>query len=137
MNPYVILAAVVLLGLSIGGAGWQGFRLGRDHEIAAQAKQDEVVKASREAMQQTAAEAIGRIEIKHVTLKQQLDTEIREKPVYRDCVATPDGLRYINAALTGEDEPAHNSLVPSASAADGPELRINGSEAGRSSSPVP
>lgn len=138
MNPYLLLTGIIAMCFAVGGAGWQGFRLGRDSEIAARAKQDVIVQASREAMQKTAAEAIAAIEVKHVTVRQQLETEIHEKPVYRECVADARGLQLINAALTGEEAgPARNSLVPFAPAADGPELRIDGSKAGGSGDSVP
>jgi hypothetical protein len=138
MNPWVILAGVLLFVVAICGTGAAAFRMGRDSEIAARAKTDEIVRASTEAMKKTAAEAISGIEIKHVTLKQQLDTEIREKPVYRDCRATADGLRFINAALTGEDSgPSGDIRLPASPAPDGPDLRSDGAEADGSGDPVP
>jgi hypothetical protein len=81
--------------------------MGAEHEIAAQARQDAAVQAMTEA----AAKAIARIEVKNVTIRQRLETEIREKPVYRDCRMDADGLRLVNEAITGT-APAGDRELP-------------------------
>ena len=119
MNPYAILAAVVLAGAALGGSYWQGRQDGRDACQAAAARDDAVRQKTLEAAQQGAAQAISKIEVQNVTIRQRVEREIREKPVYRDCRHTPGGLRGVNAALTGDDpEPAGSGQLPAASASD-------------------
>lgn len=109
MNPYVLLAALAL----IVGSYVYGRYDGRQIE---QAKQDRAVQAVEEAsdaMQKKAAEAISNIEIHNKTIRAEVQREIVEKPVYRDCVADPDILRSINAAK-GRSESAGDSELPGA-----------------------
>lgn len=119
VNLYVLLAAILAsLGLA-GAAGWEGYHLGQDSVIAAQAKQQKLVAQIRDAALAGAAEAISEIEVKRVTIRQLVDRQIIEKPVYRDCVNTPDGMRYINEARTGESEPAPDRQLPALTVPDG------------------
>lgn len=114
MNPYLPMA--ILLGLIATGAG--GFFYGghvREAEITAdQAKEAEIRKQTRDDAMEGAAKAIAGIEIKQVTIRQRLETEIREKPVYTstDCNITPIGMQLINQALTGATQPIDNSKLP-------------------------
>lgn len=115
-NPWLIVVALVaIMGLA-GGAYWWGDHNGRNSVIAAQSHEDALVRKVAEAAQSAAADAIAKIEVKRVTITQPLQTEIREKPVYRDCAATPDGLRLVNEALTGEAAPAGGGQLPGAAA---------------------
>jgi hypothetical protein len=132
VNPYALLVGGIAFLAAVGGAGWQGYRMGRDAEIAAQAREDRAVQAALKVT----AEAIAAIEVKHVTIKQRAETEIREVPVYRDCRNTDVGLQLINAALTGT-EPARGGLVPGTPAADRSDVRGDRSEADRGRDSVP
>jgi hypothetical protein len=46
-----------------------------------------------------AAEAISKITITNTTIRQKVEREIRENPVYIGCNHTPSVMRLINAAL--------------------------------------
>lgn len=115
MNPYVLLAVFLFYVGSVGGAYFFGRSDGGELEKAKAAEIQEVVNAAKEGMISAAAKAISEIEVKHVTIRQQLEKEVVEKPVYRECRHTPDGLRYLNQALTNSDEPAPSDLVPTPS----------------------
>ena len=73
---------------------------------------EERVRQSEEAMQRVAAQAIAGITVSNRTIRQEVQREIVEKPVYRDCVADPGILRSINAAKTGRTEPAGDLELP-------------------------
>lgn len=122
MNPYVLLAAVLGALALTGGVAWKAYQLGQDSVIASQAKQAQLIREVQAAAQKGAAEEIAKIEIKHTTVRQSLETEIREKPVYRDCVADDRVLSLVNQAITGA-EPADPSVVPGTRPDDGTNLR--------------
>lgn len=114
MTPQTIIAAALLWALSLLGVGWWAYGLGSDHEIATQAREDKAAAVATEAAASAAAHAISHIEVRNVTIKQAVETRIREVPVYRDCRHAPGVLDNINAALTGQ--PAGGGVMPAASA---------------------
>ena len=110
MIPGLLIAAL----LAIIGAFYGGTQYGADAEIAKQKKLDDVVRDVKEAAQQGAAAAIAANRPRNVTIKQETEREIRENTVYRDCRATPAGVRLVNEALTGQPQPAGDSQLPTA-----------------------
>jgi hypothetical protein len=119
MNPYVILVGVLLFVGAVGGAYVVGRIDGRALEAGERDRQTALIAEVTAAMQETAAKAIQGIEVQHVTVRERVQTEIREKPVYRDCRNTPDGMQLINAAITGSAaEPAADRELPAATAPD-------------------
>lgn len=112
MNPYAIIAALVLAAAAIGGAYWQGRNDGRDACEALQAREDAVRQETRELAQQGAADAIGKLEVKHVTIKQKLEREVREKTVFAECRSGPDSVRIYNSGVAGGAESAGGSELP-------------------------
>jgi hypothetical protein len=85
----IIGAALLIFGL-IGGWTANGWRYKADRTIAMEAQQ--------KALEATAKE-LAKLDVKYVTIRQEVVREVLEKPVYRDCVHTPDGLQLVNAAL--------------------------------------
>lgn len=117
MSLYAALIAGLLWAASIAGSYFYGVEVGDDGATARQAREADVRRETRELAQQGAAAAISEIEVKHVTIRQRVEREIREHPVYRDCRHTPGGLRGVNAALTGDDsEPPGGGQLSAASA---------------------
>lgn len=106
MNPYGILAVVVLWGASVAGSFFYGQGIGKDGEIAAQAKIDKAVTDTREAARLGAADEIAKIKVRNTTVQGKTETIIRDNPVYRDCRHDDTGVRLINEALTGRSGPA-------------------------------
>lgn len=110
VNPWVIVGWLVSLAV----VAFMGYGAGQDAEIADQSRVAAAVEeAGKEAAKQS-AEAISKLKVKHVTIKQQAETVIRDNPVYRDC-SHPDGmLDTINQARGYE--PAGSGVLPAASA---------------------
>lgn len=105
------IAAAWLISLVLALAG--GWRLGIDHMKASAADADKVRAETIAAAQQGAADAISKIEVRNVTVRQALQREIVEKPVFRDCRSGPDAVQLLNRAA---------GIEPGASAADRGEL---------------
>lgn len=109
VNPWVLL---VWAG-SLAFTAFIGYGFGQDAEIADQSRVTAAVAKAGEEAAQKSAEAISKLKVKHVTIKQQAETVIRDNPVYRDCVH-PDGmLDTINQARGYE--PASSGVLPAAS----------------------
>jgi hypothetical protein len=121
-RPWLILGAgLACVGLLVT-AYVKGRTDGRAVEIAARQAEDVIRMETLQLAQQAAAEEIAKIEVKHVTVRQRLETEIREKPVYRDCVADQRVLDLTNEAITGHPA-ADPGELPAAGPDDGPDVR--------------
>lgn len=108
--PAIATAWLISLVLALAG----GWKLGVDHIKASAADAEKVRAETIAAAQQGAANAISKIEVRNVTVRQAVETRIRDVPVYRDCRHAPGVLDNINAAITGK--PAGDSVMPGASA---------------------
>lgn len=96
----IALVAVIASGLGSGYAGWT---LSRDYYAAKAIETKELIERAAQASREAAATAISAIEVKNVRITQKLETEIREKPVYRDCVADDSVFALTNEAITGQE----------------------------------
>lgn len=112
MNPYFLLAGVVAWAVTVASAFFYGRDIGKDSEIAAQSREDKVAFIATEAAASAAANAISKLEVKHVTIRQKADTVIREVPDYSRCINDQRVLDSINQARGFE--PAGSGVVPSA-----------------------
>lgn len=117
-NPYTLLAIVLGLLATHGAVGYKAYRAGQDNVIAETAKLVDVETRTRDAALAAAGEAISKIEVRNVTIRQKAETVTREVPVYRDCRHDPDGLRLVNEALGPEAKPADRGKLSEADAAD-------------------
>lgn len=106
INPYIILAALV----AIATAYLYGRHDGSEIAAAQRLRDEQVARQVFDQAQAAAAGEIAKIKVRNVTVQQTLEKEIHEKPVYRDCRHTPDGLRSINAALAGTEPPDRGKL---------------------------
>ncbi|MFY8038879.1 MAG: hypothetical protein ACOVN4_04340 [Bosea sp. (in: a-proteobacteria)] len=117
MKPYAFLLGAGLWGASC----WYAFVLGQDVETATQVREERAAQVSREAALQVTAEAISRIKVEHRTIQNEVQREILEKPVYRDCRHDADSLRRINSAIIGgSSEPAGSGGLPGTDAVERP-----------------
>ena len=91
--------AVVLAVLAAGGAYWQGRQDGQATAEAAAAREERLVRQAGEASATAAAQAIARIQVRHTTIRQEVEREIQVRPEYRDCRHAFEQLQRINAAL--------------------------------------
>jgi hypothetical protein len=69
--------------------------------IAAQAKEENIRLETLHLAQMAAAEEIARIQVVNKTIYAKATHEVIERPVYRDCSHSDDGMRAVNAALGG------------------------------------
>lgn len=113
----IALVAVIASGLGSGYAGWT---FSRDYYAAKAVENKELIERAAQASREAAAEVISGIEVKNVRITQKLETEIREKPVYRDCVADDGVFALTNEAITGQE--SGDPGVPAARADDGQDL---------------
>lgn len=99
--PWLLLAA---LGVS-GAAGFFGFRFGASYATnkyeAAAARDEHIQKVTFDAAQKGAAAAIATIHVNSTVVKQTLQKEVVDRPVYHDCSNTAVGMSLINSALLG------------------------------------
>lgn len=113
----IALVAVIASGLGSGYAGWT---LSRDYYAAKAIETKELIERAAQASREAAATAISAIEVKNVRITQKLETEIREKPVYRDCVADDGVFALTNEAITGQE--SGDPGVPASGANDRQDL---------------
>ena len=119
-RPYAYFALAAALAVMIGAAYLKGREDGRDSEQAQLAREASLVAVTRAVALRSAAEAIAQIQVTHSTIRQAVEREIVEKPVYRDgCVHSDRVMQLINAALAGTNVAAADRELPSADAAGG------------------
>lgn len=106
MNPWIVIVAFLAVG-----AG--GFKLGVDHELAQQSREDKLVQKAEDKMTQAAATAIAAIQPKYTTIQGKLEKQIETNTVYRDCKLDPVGLQLVNQALGGGSQAPANVKLPS------------------------
>lgn len=111
-----IYVAILLAGLAGGfTSAWQVQNWRQGAAQNEQAKVNRAIEETRAAAQEGAANAIAQIRVTNTTVRGKTETLVREKTVYRDCVADDGVVRNINSALTGRaPEPAGAGIVPAA-----------------------
>lgn len=122
MIPYAWLISGLIAVAAIAGSYVKGRSDGQAVIIAKQARDDQIRFETLQLAQQAAAEEIAKIEVKNVTIRQKLETEIREKPVYRNCLADQRVLDTVNEAITGNIATGASEL-PAAGPDDGADVR--------------
>ena len=118
MNPWLIVSALVALMITGAGGYYAGARAERNAMEAQQAHDDKLTQRVQEAAQKGAAQEIAKIEVKHVTIRQQTQIETRDKPVYRECVADDRVFHLTNEAITGLSPGANPGSLPGPRPAD-------------------
>jgi hypothetical protein len=118
MNPYTMLAALVALLVAVGGAYVKGRADGSDHEIARLARDDDIEQRATVAAADAAASAIAGMQVKQVTIRQEMQREVRTNTVFRDCRSGDGPVRLLNDTI--------GAPAPPASAARAGELPASG-----------
>jgi len=107
MNPWLTLGLLVFWIASVAGAYVKGFDRAQDkaraeyaghlEKAVADANEDALIdmEAAREAGQREAA-----VRTKVVTLTNEVERVIREKPAPADCRLQPDTLKLLNVAIS-------------------------------------
>lgn len=105
-----LIGAALIAGAYIAGRH-DGRSLAEGEAAVAERVAGQAAQASREA----AAKAIARISVRHTTIQSQLEREVRNVPVYTDpgCRLSAGGVRHLNAALAGGQEPGAAELPAS------------------------
>lgn len=119
MKLYIYLAAALAsLGLMVG-AYFYGRHDGTSIERAKHLEAHELVSRARDAMIEAAGNKIAEIKVNHQTIRQEVQREVIEKPVFRECRNTPESFRLLNDALTNTArQPAGEGVLPAPSPAD-------------------
>ena len=107
-----VLIVVALWLASVLGAFYFGMDYKEASMKAADAVLKEAIQDTRKQAMEGAADAIGKITVRNTTVQGKVETIIKDNPVYRDCQHTPDGLQYINQALTGRTGPTGGGSMP-------------------------
>lgn len=116
----LLIALVVCLATG-AGSGYAGWTFSRDYHAAKAVEIQKIIEDTARVGREAAATAISGIEVKNVRITQKLETEIREKPVYRDCVADDSVFALTNEAITGQEP--RDSSVPATGGDVGPDVR--------------
>lgn len=95
VNPYLVLAAL----LAVMAAGVQGFRMGVDHEVAAQAREDQHIAQAVDAANGVAAEAIAKLRPKYTTIQNEVQREVTTEVRYTDCRHSAGVMLQLDKAL--------------------------------------
>jgi hypothetical protein len=117
--PWIILGVTLLVGAAGAGGYWQGSKHKADEIAAQQAREAALVDKAADAAALAAADAISKIEVKNVTIRQKAETVVREVPVYGDCRHDPRTYGLLNDALSSgaaEAKPADRGKLPAADA---------------------
>lgn len=138
MNPWLIVGLLIAYGASVATTGFVAFDLGQDRQRASQAEKQALVAEAVDAAMATTVTAIAGIEIKHQTIRQEVQREIRTNTVYADCRHSPGGLRSVNDALAGPGPgSAGSGQLPAAADPAGRQLWGDNGDAGGGSRAVP
>lgn len=141
MWPTIGLSVALAAALATASAGLylEGKKAGRNQVRAEVASHAEIARDAAQSAAQIAADAISKVKVQSRTVYNEVQREVIDRPVYRDCQHSPEQLRRINAAITGIDtpEPAGRGLVPTTGPADGFQFRSNDPQVDRGVGPVP
>lgn len=111
MYRYAAYALILILALLSAFGG--GLRVGSDHEIAKQARTEQLIAATEKRTQDVVATAIAKMIPIQQTIRQKTETVIREVPIYRDCINDPAVERLLDAARANrEPESTGSGSVP-------------------------
>ena len=115
LNTLKAYAPVIGAGIwlaSIAGAFWLGQDWKAEKLENQKLREESLFNLGVKAAQKATAEEIGKIEVRNVTIRQETEREIVEKPVYRDCQHTDEFMSVINEAVTGERRPFNPAELP-------------------------
>lgn len=110
-NPWAALGVVLALVASHGAVYFYGGRNKENAILAEQMRQDQLV----EQVELVIAQEIAEIKVVNQTIYQKATHEVIEKPVYRECHHSGDGLQLVNHALTNT-EPVSRGELPGTNA---------------------
>ena len=95
--PYKYLAVAIALIAAYA----VGRHDGNTITEGAAAREERIAQVALDKATVATADALSKMEVKNVTIRQTMQREIIREPVYRDCKHSADGLRSVNEALSG------------------------------------
>lgn len=119
MTIWLVLSGVLLSIAASSGAYIYGLGVGEAKVLSRQSSQDALIREVIDASSQAAASEIAKIKVRHVTIKQQLQKELQERTIYKDCRTGSDAVRLFNSTIPSEtaaSQPSSGSSLPSAGA---------------------
>ena len=93
------VGSAIAVAAAIGGAYWAGHTAGSDAQASRAQRDQDLVAQAGDAAASAAAAQIARIQVRHTTIRGEVEREIQTRVEYRDCVHSPGQLQRINAAL--------------------------------------
>lgn len=99
------LIIVGIVAATSFGSGWKVNEWRHGAHYAAQ------MEGGRIALDKVATE-LAKLDVKHQTIYQKVQTNVIEKPIYRECKHDPDTLRLLNDALTNGQQSSDKSKLP-------------------------
>jgi hypothetical protein len=108
----LVLALVAGVGAFGAGLYLKGRSDGRAIEQATDQREREIARMAADTAAAAAASAISTIKVQNRTVYSEVQREITERPVYRDCLHTEEQLRRINDALTGVQSQRPDGSTP-------------------------
>ena len=113
IQKYLVIGLAVLSLVGTAGGYIAGRMDGAKLKEADQLRDQAIVQEARDAMLEAAAQSIATITVRHQTIRQEVQREIIEKPVYRDCRHSVDTFRLLNDALQNRDiQPPDSGVLP-------------------------
>lgn len=121
MWPTIWASVALAGGLAIAGGGLylEGKKAGRNEVRAQVASQTDIAREAAQIAATISAQAISKIEVKHVTLRQQMEREVLTREVFRDCRSGPTAVGLLNDSpgiVAEPAQPAGGGIVPAAAA---------------------
>lgn len=104
-NLALLMIGAGFIAAASFGSGWKVNEWRHGAQYAAQ------MEGGRIALEKT-AEQIAKIEVKQQTIYQKVQTNVIEKPVYRECRHDPDTFRLLNDALTNGQQSVNIGKLP-------------------------
>jgi hypothetical protein len=121
MSPYTLLFVAGAWAVSLAGASYWAYGAGQDKEIAAQARESKASVQAAEIAARVSAEAISKIEVRNVHVRQALEREVITRDIYRDCRTGPSAVQLLNSTpgiAQPAAQPASGSKLPEVTAPD-------------------
>jgi hypothetical protein len=97
INPWIIIGIIV----AVLGAGGSGYMKGRLDQKNAAVVKAEKQRTLQETIERGVAEGVSQMKVEHTTIRQKLETVVRENYHYIDCKLDPTALGLLNDVLTG------------------------------------
>lgn len=101
MSPWALLGLLLVWAGSLAWATNWGIDTGKARCEAAGAREEALVAKVADAAASGAAAAIVKVNVRHQTVIQEVQHDVVEKPVYRDCRSGDDAVRLFNSTIPG------------------------------------